>query len=185
MTHAFSGEKKPSNQNNNNMEVTHSGAISQLGFSILEVLIGTFVIAFGFLGYAYLASVSIKSTHDNFLRTQAIVYANDILERMRANIVVATDSPEGYLIGANDQGATNIDCEIDDCSPEMIRDWDLSQWKQALADDLLDAVGEITFDTFGVNPQRKYNVRIEFSKRTQFEKGGNPERGSVSVSTVL
>ena len=55
------------------------------GFSLLEVLIAVVVFSLGLLGAAMLATSSVKNGHNAYLRSQASLLADSIVERMRAN----------------------------------------------------------------------------------------------------
>lgn len=55
------------------------------GFTILEVLIALLIFSLGLMGVAGLLTVSVKTNHSAYLRTQANFLAQGMLERMRAN----------------------------------------------------------------------------------------------------
>ncbi len=55
------------------------------GFSLIEVLIALVVISIGLLGLAGLHLQGMKSNQDSLSRTQAILFAGEITEEMRAN----------------------------------------------------------------------------------------------------
>ncbi len=59
------------------------------GFTLVEVLVSIVIVAIGLLGMAGLTAASLKSNNTSYYRSQATVLANDILERMRANVVQA------------------------------------------------------------------------------------------------
>lgn len=153
------------------------------GFSLIESMIGTLVIAFGFLSYAYLANTSIKSSHDSYFRTQANFYANSLFERMRANLTIAQQDAKGYSTDANYK-SNNTDCYNANCSPTIMRDWDIRQWQKDLEENLMDATGEVSFkeDVDGV---RKYTIVINYAKRTQLKKTNDVDTGIVIFSSVL
>ena len=64
----------------------------QAGFTLIEVLIAFFILSIGLLGLAGLQTTGLKSNHSAYLQTQASIYANDIIERMRANRSSALDA---------------------------------------------------------------------------------------------
>ena len=68
------------------------------GFTLVEVLVSIVIVAIGLLGMAGLTAASLKSNNTSYYRSQATVLANDILERMRANVVQARG--EQYDIAA-------------------------------------------------------------------------------------
>lgn len=57
----------------------------QAGFTLVEVLVTIIVLAIGVLGLAGLQLASMRSNHSAFLRTQATLAANDLIDRMRIN----------------------------------------------------------------------------------------------------
>jgi type IV pilus assembly protein PilV len=59
------------------------------GFSLIEVLVSVVVLSIALLGTAGLTAASLKSTNTSYYRSQATVLADDILDRMRANVTVA------------------------------------------------------------------------------------------------
>ena len=59
------------------------------GFSLVEVLVSIVIVAIGLLGMAGLTAAGLKSNNTSYYRSQATVLANDILDRMRANVVQA------------------------------------------------------------------------------------------------
>jgi type IV pilus assembly protein PilV len=56
----------------------------QTGFSLIEVLVAMVIFAVGFLGLASMQSIALKRNNQADLRTSAIYYANDLIERVRA-----------------------------------------------------------------------------------------------------
>ena len=67
----------------------------QRGTSLLEVLVSLVILSLGLLGYAGLQSVTVKNSHNAYLRTQATSLAYNVLDRMRAN----RTSLDGYVMG--------------------------------------------------------------------------------------
>jgi len=59
--------------------------LSDRGFSLIEVMIATFVLAVGILGVAQLHLSSFQNNRDALYRNQATVIADDLLGRIRAN----------------------------------------------------------------------------------------------------
>ncbi len=64
------------------MKLSRSG---ESGFSLLEVLVSTVVIAVGVLGFLALQVSAINSNQNGYFRGQATVVADDIIARLRAN----------------------------------------------------------------------------------------------------
>lgn len=56
------------------------------GMSLIEVLVALLVLGIGVMGYAALQLNAVKMTEDTYSRSQAMAIAQDLLERMRANV---------------------------------------------------------------------------------------------------
>ena len=103
------------------------------GFTMLEVLISIVVIAFGMLGIAGLQAYALKNSQSASLRSIATVLASDLIDRMQANPVAATDSlyDEG---GKGTPAALAPACLAAGCaSPSQLAGHDLAEWKAAVA----------------------------------------------------
>ncbi len=85
------------------------------GFTLVEVLVSIVIVAIGLLGMAGLTAASLKSNNTSYYRSQATVLANDVLERMRANVVQARGEQYDIAAGpAYTAGAGTVqrfDCE--------------------------------------------------------------------------
>lgn len=62
----------------------------QRGLSMIEVLVAIVVISLGLLGMAGLQAAGLRSSHSALHRAQAAQLANDMAERVRANLGQAT-----------------------------------------------------------------------------------------------
>jgi len=70
----------------------------QQGVALLEVLIVFFVLSIGLLGMAALQLKSIQYSQSSYMRSQATVAANDMLDRLRLNGGTAfTDTDTEYV----------------------------------------------------------------------------------------
>jgi type IV pilus assembly protein PilV len=105
------------------------------GFTLIEVLVALFVLSIGLLGLAALQVRGMQYGNESYLRTQATMIANDIIDRMRANAIgarngnyAATGAPAvPQDCGDNGSGcATNSD----------IANFDLTRWYQLLGNRL-------------------------------------------------
>lgn len=158
----------------------------QNGFSIIEAMIGTLILSFGFMNYAYISSLSVKSVHDNTLRVRAAFLATDIIERMRANYELASQDLAAYQSDFDESAAdyNPKNCETNLCSPTEIRDWDIANWKEAIESELLDAKGEISHSTLP-DGTRQYSVVIDYANRTLFAGDDSDTNKLVAITTVL
>lgn len=112
----------------------------QAGVGLLEILITLLVLSIGLLGLAALHATGLRQNHSAYLRTQATQLAYDIADRLRSNPQVAEAIREnsGSLANAYDIAIGDVvsgapTCEGVACTPGQMADYDLSQWKDALA----------------------------------------------------
>jgi type IV pilus assembly protein PilV len=104
------------------------------GFSLVEVLISIVILSVALLGTAGLTAASLKSTNASYYRSQATVLADDILDRMRANVIKARG------------GQYNVDEGIPTGAPNSLERFDCDEWLATLADTLPGGEGTVTVD---------------------------------------
>jgi type IV pilus assembly protein PilV len=63
----------------------------QRGLSMIEVLVAIVILSLGLLGMAGLQAAGLRTSQSAFYRAQAAQFANDMAERMRANLGQATN----------------------------------------------------------------------------------------------
>jgi len=78
------------------------------GFTLLEVLIAVLVLSVGLLGLAGLQATGLKTNHSAYMRSQAVSYGYDILDRMRANRLSALSGTYNIAMGAGAPAGTSI-----------------------------------------------------------------------------
>lgn len=61
------------------------------GMSLVEVLVALLVLGIGVMGYAALQVRSVKMSEDTYSRSQAMAIAQDVIERIRANVDALPD----------------------------------------------------------------------------------------------
>lgn len=107
------------------------------GFTMIEVLVAIVVFSIGLLGLAGLQILSLRLTGDSYLRTIATIQANDMVDRMRANVAAITlgvNSPYNNptrtatanpaCLGLNSTGAsTNTTCTPTQMAGEDFYEW--------------------------------------------------------------
>lgn len=59
------------------------------GFTLVEVLVALLILSIGLLGLAGLQAGGLRSNHSAYLRSQAVMLAHDMADRMRSNPVAA------------------------------------------------------------------------------------------------
>lgn len=101
------------------------------GISLIEVMVALIIFSVGLLALAGLQSSSLIDNQVSYLRSQAVLLAGDMADRMRAN-------PQGVRNGAYDSGTpfggtVNNDCiTATGCDPADMAAHDRATWAQAL-----------------------------------------------------
>lgn len=118
------------------------GVRSHSGATLIEVLISLLILAIGLLGMTGLQTVSLRNTQSAYLRTQASIASNDIVERIRANL----QGGEANNYDAN-AGAVTAACNtIAGCTAGQLAANDIAEWNVALAADLPAGAGIVCAD---------------------------------------
>ena len=128
-------------------------SVNHKGFTLIEVLVAMVLLSLGLMGVAALQMESMRSTQNAQTRARAVVLAADIAERMRTNRGAAL---AGAYVTDGDDGA-NQNCTDDleggptvVCTPALMVDHDLWQWRENLTSPLTglpgEAVGSIASD---------------------------------------
>ena len=123
------------------------------GFTLIEVLISVLILSLGLLGVAAMQSRSLGSSHTASLRSQAILAAGDIADRMRANRVAA--DPTAASNYGNIAGAENSCRRVHYghvhgavlCSTSQLAADDLRDWRLQLAGVLPTGRGIVCIDS--------------------------------------
>jgi type IV pilus assembly protein PilV len=119
------------------------GGRLQRGFSLVEVLVALLVLAIGLLGLATLQTVGIKFNQESYLRSQAVLIAYDIIDRIRAN-------PAAKSAGSYDSVTTSATYTAPtctgavNCTTSQIVTYDLANWKARIASTLPAGTGAIS-----------------------------------------
>ena len=107
----------------------------QNAFTLIEILIAVLVLAIGLLGMAGLQTTGVRSNHSAYLRSQATVLANEIIDKMKANRDRDSDKFDtlsGYETGFGDEINNSPDCRSNACSESDMVLADLADWKNSL-----------------------------------------------------
>jgi type IV pilus assembly protein PilV len=137
----------------------------QRGFTLIEGLISLVVLSVGMLGIAGLYVQALESSQGALLRTKAILFAEDMADRMRANRggapFYATDGPA--LNGCDDFGGN----AANPCTPQQMAQNDLYRWttnRVASAETgLPGGIGEITVNNATTPPT--YTITVRWTDR--------------------
>ncbi len=136
------------------------------GFTLIEVLIATLVLAVGLLGLAGLQAVSIKNNLSAYNRSQATQLAYDMADRMRANKNESVDPTTGnviaagtYLTMAPTAAVVQASCAtVTGCTAAQMAQNDLFQWNAALTNTLPSGTGTITV----VSATRVFTITVSW-----------------------
>ncbi len=94
---------------------------SEVGLTMIEVLITLFVLAVGLLGMIGLQSRSQRAELESYQRGQALVLIQDIVDRMNANRIAAKN--QGYVTAGVGGGGALSDCSGLAGAPFDLCDW--------------------------------------------------------------
>jgi type IV pilus assembly protein PilV len=152
------------------------------GFSLVEILVTLIITAIGLLGIAATQATMQQADFESYERAQALVLANDMLDRISANRYAApcyafTDGNGRYLgteSGGGHLGAPN--CALGSATAEQVAraNADLTEWDQILKGvsearnglnigAMTDARGCVRFDA----PTATYTVIVSWQGRAQ------------------
>ena len=132
--------------------------LKQQGFSLIEILIAIIVLSIGLLGLAGLQLSSLRNSNSAYARSQAVVLTNDIIDRMRANIVGFNQGRyDDQQVGCQDKynctkgnlgdlyvsAEPTANCRDVACSTDEMVATDLYAWQTRLNQELPNAVGRV------------------------------------------
>ncbi len=157
---------------------------TQIGFSLLEVLIALVVLSIGLLAHSKIQALGVRASAEANLRTQATFLVNDMMERMRANR--AASSHNSYYA---DNDYTAIDCTVDppkicsegtagaaeDCTAEEMADEDAHQWFCSVAATLPGGNVSVAF----ADPS--YSIQVSWNG---LDEDGNVQNQNVSATFI-
>ena len=118
-----------------------NGESGQSGASLVEVMVSLLILSMGLLGMAALQGLGTQYGTRAYFRSQAIVQASDMIDRMRANpTAVAAGNYEQNPLPTN-YGA---DCVRNECSTRELADFDLVSWNKLNGELLPGGTGLVT-----------------------------------------
>jgi len=116
-----------------------SAVNSERGVSLIEILVALFTLSIGLLGLAAMQAKTLQFNQSAYLRTQATILANDIIDRMRAN----ESQLSAYEIALTAATPASVDCETATCTPASMAQSDLAQWRTRISNELPEGDGSI------------------------------------------
>ena len=104
----------------------------QRGFTLLEVLIAVVILSIGLLGLAGLQAAGLRNNQHSYFRSQSVLLASDIADRMRANLPGVQNGSYDQAAGAA-ATAKPACTTITGCTSADMASNDLSEWNQDIA----------------------------------------------------
>ncbi len=121
------------------------------GFSLIEVLVALAVLSIGLLGLAALQTIGLKLNHQSYERTQAVIQAYDIIDRMRANKSgtgsAINSTYDNIALGSGTTAPSTL-CNASTCTGTQMATFDIFQWNAANAALLAEGKGAICKGSF-------------------------------------
>lgn len=119
------------------------------GFSLIEVLVALFVLSIGLLGLAALQTTGLKFNQQSYQRTQAVIQAYDIIDRMRHNTIGRNGGSYNTVTLGDKPSVSGINCTgSTGCVPADLATFDINQWNTANERLLSQGRGAICRGTF-------------------------------------
>lgn len=132
------------------------------GFTLVEVLIALVVLSIGMLGIAALLLNGLQSSRLALLRTQAVVLAADMGDRIRAN---RTGGSAYTLASGTSLSTPAKDCtSAGQCNSSEIAAVDLYAWQQAVQRVLPGATTSVTVAPVGTLAANTYTITISWTQ---------------------
>ncbi|MCW8908717.1 MAG: type IV pilus modification protein PilV [Sedimenticola sp.] len=122
------------------MSIRQGKYFKQRGFTLLEVLIAVLVLSIGLIGLAGMQLLGVKNNNSAAMRSQAVFLAQDISDRMRANIGNA-----GSYVITGTPSCVGLCTITSGCSGSQLATYDVCQWRNSAAT-LPSGIGHITYD---------------------------------------
>ena len=151
-------------------------ATNQSGVTLIEALVTLLVLSVGALGIASMQLAGLKYTSGAYGRTQAVILADDMANRLKSNRAFAlnfddNDDPQGdspYELATFDTASPAfVDCLDENiaCTDAQLSAYDIVVWRNELARVLPSGRGRITtVDTPDVNgvTQREFLIDVQW-----------------------
>lgn len=116
------------------------------GFSLIEVMVAVLIVSLGLLGIAGTLLTASRSASSNYLHQNAVQYAYDMLDRMRANAVAVTAGGPytAATMAAPSTTPPSPNCTTSTCTSTEMAAWDLWEWQSLLQTNLPNGMGTVT-----------------------------------------
>ena len=154
------------------------------GVGLIEVLAALLVISIGILGMVGLQTKSLQHNHVAYLRSQAVIIGNDMMDRIRVNRSLSSVT-EGYVVAAGQFTTAQCsaeaypdNCETGSCTSAELAEYDIRQWKFQMACILPNSDGSIMIEDSAAG--RIYVISMRFDE----SRGQHPIREVVVRSAL-
>jgi type IV pilus assembly protein PilV len=132
--------------------------VGQQGLTLMEILVTMLILAVGLLGVASMQVSAVQDSSNASYRSIAIFYANDIVDRIRAN-------PAAQATYADQGNASADNCLANTCTAAQMAGYDIQTWLTNIGDALPSGLGEL--EATG----NLYTVEVKWTDRV--EQGAN------------
>lgn len=151
----------------------------QQGFTLMEVMIASFVLAVGMLGSTAMMLRGSQQADNTNYEAVAVELAQNMAERMRANITGVEAGDYDNLVA--DSG-TSQDCTAALCTPAEVATYDAYIWGRELVDLLPNAnpTATVTAVTPGVKDS-VYRITINWDR----EKRVSTDQRTMTTNTYV
>ncbi|AMO55708.1 type IV pilus modification protein PilV [Endozoicomonas montiporae] len=154
------------------------------GVGLIEVLAAMLIISIGVLGIVGLQTKSLQHNQMAYLRSQAVIIGNDMMDRIRVNRSLSSVS-DNYVVELEQLTTDRCEpeaypdgCESGSCTPAELAEYDIRQWKFQLACLLPDSDGSIAIEASSSG--RIYVITMQFDE----SRGQQPVREVVIRSAL-
>lgn len=159
----------------NTVTNTVSWRTTQGGFTLVEILVTVLILAVGSLGIASLQLAGLKYASGSYARTQAVLLADDMANRIKSNREFALNLQDDgslgattpYLIAAYGTNVTSTnDCLQVECSDEQLAEYDLDTWLAEVRRVLPSGDGQVTIidrnSPVTGQTERQFNIGLQW-----------------------
>lgn len=157
--------------------------LRQHGFTLIEVLVALLVLSVALLGIAQMQLTGLRFAQDGTYRTQAIILATDMYQRILANqaatgITGGTESYSTNPTGANTTIDSPLDCLNTTCTATVLANYDVAVWRMMIAERIPNGYGIIDGD--GIT----YTITVAWWDRESQGDEDNQEEITMDIPMV-
>lgn len=140
------------------------------GFGLIEILVSLLVLAVGLLGLASLQTTGLTQNSEARHRSQAILLADDMFERIRAN----RENIASYVVTAGTAPTCDSDYAVSAVTNSGVAADDIAEWRNSLGCLLPGGNGTVQVNNTTVT------IQVTWDTNT-----GSTDDGSVSIEARI